>query len=139
MDTSFIFDKTTPPNPQKIADLMGEVSPFWDEICQFLKKEIGEITYEWKFYSKKWGWTMKALLKKRNLFFFKPYESSFAITFVFGDKAVEAVNRGDLPESIKEELNNARKYMEGRGLRVEVSGEKDVENIKKLIMIKINN
>jgi signal transduction histidine kinase len=44
-----------------------------------------------------------------------------------------------LPEVIKLELKNARKYSEGRGLRIEVKSAKDVENIRKLVEIKVKN
>ncbi len=36
-------------------------------------------------------------------------------------------------------LKNARKYMEGRGISIEVRTIEDVEIVKKLVEIKINN
>jgi len=36
-------------------------------------------------------------------------------------------------------LKNTRKYAEGRGLPIEIKTKKDVENIKKLVEIKISN
>jgi hypothetical protein len=36
-------------------------------------------------------------------------------------------------------LTNARKYAEGRGIRIEVRNPADAENVKKLFDIKINN
>jgi len=44
-----------------------------------------------------------------------------------------------LPEAIKVELKNARKYAEGRGIRIEVKSARDVENIQKLVKIKVKN
>ena len=140
MDTSFLFDKSTVPSQEKIEKLMGDASPHWEAICLFLKEEFGEILYDWKYYGKKSGWTLKSLLKKRNLFFFKPDNGSFKVVFVFGEKAVNAVNESDLPDDIKEELNNARKYVEGRALRILVTGKpEDVETIKELVRIKVKN
>ena len=66
-------------------------------------------------------------------------EDLFKISFVFGDKAVAAVEKSDLPKNLITELKNARKYMEGRGLQVEVKQSEDIENIKKLVEIKMNN
>ena len=45
----------------------------------------------------------------------------------------------NLPETIKETLRNARKYMEGRGIQVEVKGPEDVKIVEKLAEIKMNN
>ncbi len=44
-----------------------------------------------------------------------------------------------MPEAIKVELKNARKYAEGRGLRIDIKSAKDVENIRKLVEIKVKN
>jgi hypothetical protein len=59
--------------------------------------------------------------------------------FVFGEKAVTAAEQSTLPESILDMIRNARKYAEGRGIRFEVRGQEDVENVKKLIEIKMAN
>ncbi len=44
-----------------------------------------------------------------------------------------------MPEAIKVELKNARKYAEGRGIRIDVKSAKDVENVRKLVEIKVDN
>ena len=46
---------------------------------------------------------------------------------------------GNLPGDIKNTLRNARKYMEGRGLSVELRRSEDAEIVKKLIRIKVEN
>ena len=104
-----------------------------------MKAEYGELTEDWKFYGQKSGWILKTLRKKRNLFFFVPHKGSFHVSFVFGDKAVAAVEKSDLPQEIITELKNARKYAEGRGLRIDVKSSADVEHIIKLVEIKVNN
>ncbi len=83
--------------------------------------------------------TIKVLRKKPNLFFFIPQEGHFKITFVFGDKAVSAVEKSNLPKSIINDLLTARKYMEGRGLQIDVTSQADAQHIKKLLKIKIEN
>jgi predicted Rossmann-fold nucleotide-binding protein len=62
-----------------------------------------------------------------------------AITFVFGDRAVEAVENSALPEAIKTELSQARKYMEGRGIMIDVTSGDELEIVKTLVRIKIEN
>jgi hypothetical protein len=73
------------------------------------------------------------------LFFFIPLKSCFQVSFVFGDRAVAAVEKSGLPNKLITELKDARKYAEGRGLRIDVKSSADVENIKKLMEIKVNN
>ena len=139
MAASVFGDKETKPTAQKLSSVLGESNGLWKEIKKHLKAEYGELTEDWKFYGQKSGWILKTLRKKRNLFFFVPLEGSFKVSFVFGDKAVAAAEQSDLPKDLVKTLKNARKYAEGRGLQIEVKGPSDVENVKKLVEIKVNN
>jgi hypothetical protein len=139
MAVSVFDDKAKQPSEQKLAKALGKSNRLWKEIKKNLKAEYGELIEEWKFYGQKSGWILKTLRKKRNLFFFIPLEGSFKVSFVFGDKAVAVVEESDLPEEIITSLKNARKYAEGRGLQIDVKGGADVEHIKKLVEIKVNN
>ncbi len=73
------------PDKKMLAGVMGKSFIVWNEIKTKLKETCGQFNEEWKFYGSQIGWTHKLLLKKRNLFFFKPCENHFIITFVFGD------------------------------------------------------
>ena len=139
MAASVFEDKDNRPDNKMLAKALGKSNRLCQEIKKHLKAEYGDLIEEWKFYGQKSGWILKTLRKKRNLFFFIPLEGSFQISFVFGDKAVAAVEKSDLPQELITELKNARKYAEGRGLRIDVKSSADIENIKKLVEIKVNN
>ena len=139
MSVSVFEDKATMPDDKMLAKALGKSNRLWQEIKKHLKAEYGELIEEWKFYGQKSGWILKTLRRKRNLFFFIPLKGYFQVSFVFGDKAVAVVEKSDLPKKIITELKNARKYAEGRGLRIDVKNSADVEHIKKLVEIKVNN
>lgn len=139
METSIFTDKSVRPDNKKLAETLGHKARFWEAIKRHIEEKYGDVTEEWKFYGAKSGWVLKLLLKKRNLFFFTPLEGDFRLGFVFGDKAVSAIEKSDLPKDMINTLKNAKKYVEGRGLRVEVKSAADVENVKKLIDIKVRN
>ena len=139
MAASVFEDKDNRPDNKMLAKALGKSNRLWQEIKKQLKAEYGELIEEWKFYGQKSGWIFKTLRKKRNLFFFIPLKGLFQISFVFGEKAVAAVEKSDLPQELITELKNARKYAEGRGLRIDVKSSADIEHIKKLVEIKVNN
>jgi hypothetical protein len=139
MAASVFEDKATMPDDEMLAKALGKSNRLWNEVKKHLSAEYGELIGEWKFYGQKSGWILKTLRKKRNLFFLIPLKGSFQASFVFGDKAVAAVEKSDLPKELITELKNARKYAEGRGLRIDVRKASDVEHIKKLVEIKVNN
>jgi hypothetical protein len=139
MSANVFIDKLAKPDDQALVRALGKIYPLWAEIEKHVATAHGESAEEWKYYGPKSGWTLKALHKKRNLFFFTPYQGYFRIAFVFGDRAVAEILTSDLPKAVIEEVTNAKKYAEGRGLRVEVKTRRDVESVKKLIAIKVMN
>jgi len=139
MSEIIFIDKSTKPNSNTLAEVLGETINLWNEIKKYISDEYGEFIEEWKYYSKNSGWILKLLRKRRNLFFFIPYKDFFRIAFVFGDRAVSEVDKSDLPNDIKKSLLNARKYAEGRGIQLDIKTSEDIENVKKLLEIKIKN
>jgi hypothetical protein len=135
--TSVFVDKLNPPDETVLAAALGDAMTLWRDIRNRLEGRYGALVEDWKFYSKKSGWTMKLLLKKRNLFFSFPQDGCFSVSFVFGDKAVALVQQSSLPETIVSDLVNARKYAEGRGVLIEVKSPEDVGYIVKLVEIKL--
>ena len=132
-------DKSIKPTEELVAASLGKTFSHWQAIQKYLLDTYGQTTPEWKFYSPKYGWTFKTFLKKRNLFFITISKNCFRIVFIFGDKAVAAIEKSDLPEELISTLLNEKKYAEGRGLSLIVKAKKHVELVKKLIEIKIAN
>ncbi|MFC2134683.1 DUF3788 family protein [Bacteroidota bacterium] len=138
--SEIIFNnKSEHPSAKQLADALGKNYKHWQTIKDYVNKNYEPITDEWKFYGKNYGWQLKTLLKKRNLFFLIPYKSYFKIVFVFGDKAVKEIEKSSVSENLITELLNAKKYAEGRGLPIDVNSGKYISDIKKMIKIKISN
>ncbi len=132
-------DKNIKPDDKSLAKVLGESNKLWNDLKRHLRESYGELIEEWKFYSPKYGWTLKLLKKKRNLFFFSPKPNALRVSFIFGDKAVSQIESSNLPDEMKTALRNARKYAEGRGLLIEVKSADEIDQIKKLVEIKLNN
>jgi len=139
MGLSVFSDRAKLPQDEDLAEVLGEAKALWDQLKDHVKDLFPDIIEDWKHYGKNSGWTMKLLKKKRNLFFTYPGMGQFVVVFVFGDKAVAVVNESSLPKHIKDALNEARKYAEGRGIQVMVKNPADLEIVKQLITIKVAN
>lgn len=139
MAISYFGDKSKIPTQKDVEKALGSKYELWEKINKHVEDNYGSTVKEWKFYSQQYGGTMKLMLKKRNLFFFGPRDGFFIVAFAFGDKAVTEIEKSSLPKELIDELVNSKKYVEGRGLRIEVKTKKAVNNIIKLIDIKIKN
>lgn len=137
METSVFIDRSKKPDIRQFNRAIGESKPFWTAIKAHIEKKHGEVLEVWKYFGPKVGWVLKAQIKKRNLFFLTPLKGYFRITFVFGNKAAAAVEKSNVSAALKEELREARKYVEGRALQIEVKRQKDTAGVRKLVDIKI--
>jgi len=127
------------PDECLLSDLLGSSFNLWLELKKGIIAGYGPVIEEWKYYGAKSGWTLKILLKKRNLFFFIPEDKTFTLGFVFGENAVAEIEKSNLPEAIKTELRNAKKYPEGKGVRLKMLKKTDVKMAMELVKIKIEN
>ncbi len=137
METSVFTDRSKKPDNRRLNRAIGESGQHWTAIKTHIVKKHGEALEEWKYYGPKAGWVLKVLLKRRNAFFLTPLKGYFRIAFVFGDKAVAAVEKSNIRAAVKKDLKEAHRYVEGRALRIEVKNQKDVAAVKKLVDIKI--
>ena len=138
MNTDLIFiDKSSHPSEDQMKEALGPTYHYLGDIINFLTEKLGKVQPDWKFYSPKYGWTMKILHKKRNLCFISPRENYFRLSFVFGDKAVAEIEKSTIPKEVIERLVNARKYMEGRGILFEIHDNSEIGTLKKLFEFKI--
>ena len=138
MSGSSLNDKSKEPDTILLKKTVGKTYEQWQSIKEFLEENYGPTVEEWKFYNQKSGWILKLFRKKRNLLFFVAQENYFALSLVFGDRVVAVVEKSDLSGEIINQLKNARKYAEGRGISFDVKDSKDIDSIKKLLEIKIN-
>ena len=139
MEERLFTDKNKKPNNAILKEELGRSFGCWEETKKILEKDHGKLIEEWKYYGQKYGWSMKYLYKKRNLFFFSAQRKYFQLGFMFGDKAAAAIEKSDLPEEYKEQLRVAKKYVEGRVLRLNIKKKSDIKYIGKLVDIKIKN
>ncbi len=89
--------------------------------------------------AQKYGWSFRIKDKKRAIIYFLPREKYFKVAFVFGQKAYDIILESDISDEIKTELSKAKKYAEGRGIRIDVRNEEIISDIQKLIEIKLTN
>ena len=120
-----------PPREEEIRERLGGVYPLYRALL-----EGGPFVPEWKFYGAKYGWSLKLFEKKRNLCFINPKDGSFDVAFNFGDRAAEAVLAGTSSEAVKEALRAARRYAEGRGVRLTVASAPDLDEVRRLLAVK---
>jgi hypothetical protein len=139
MALSIFDDKSKQPTKQMLAKALGKQYQLWKDIAEYVVEKYPKAGEEWKYPGVKYGWSFRLKDKKRNIIYMGPRDGFIMVAFLFGDKGVDAVQESNLPQSIKDELRNAKKYPEGRGIRLQVKNKADLANIKILVDIKLAN
>ncbi|TFH24946.1 MAG: DUF3788 family protein [Bacteroidia bacterium] len=61
------------------------------------------------------------------------------MAFWFADKLEPNILQSDLPDSIKLEYKNAKRFNKSRCISVDMQDNEDFQNVKKLIDLKLKN
>jgi hypothetical protein len=141
MALSIFDDKAKQPTEADIAKALGSASKAWIDLKARVAAAHGPIREEWGFTAKSTGWGLRLRLERgdRTILYMTPCSGYFLVSLVLGDKAVRAAHERGLPEPILTMLDGARKYAEGRGIRLEVRKLAELRPIEALAAIKVEH
>ena len=94
MAMSILDDKSVELREEQVREVLGRTFASWEAIKQYVSERCGEIVEEWNFPGAKYGWSLRLKFKKRNILYLIPCRKHFMVAFVFGDRAVAAVEAG---------------------------------------------
>jgi hypothetical protein len=137
MELNAFIGKRAAPTAAELAAALGTAKPVWDQLLAELKKELAVTIREWNSYSPKFGWSLRLKRKSRTVVWLSPIKGSFLVTYILGQKAMQAAGVAKLPQSIVKIMKEAPKYPEGTGVRILMKSVKYLPAIKKLATIKL--
>lgn len=136
---SIFTDKAITPTEAQLKTALGETYVHWQTLANYTLSLHAEAKTVWHYSGEKFGWSFRINDAKRVLIYLLPRDQFFKVAFVFGQKATDTVLKSDIADSIKNELMAAKPYAEGRGIRIPINNESQINDIKQLITIKISN
>ena len=134
--TSIFIGKENKPTSIDLAAVLGRSYNLWQEMEAFVKAVYPAAITEWNFFNIKYGWNFRIKDKRRVIIYMQPQNKYFMASFVFGQKATDAIMKSGVSDPIKLELTNARVYAEGRGIRIAIKNKMIMNDLKELVKIK---
>ncbi len=113
-------------------EVLGPAQAVWQAWLEELAGIYGANLTEWKAYSKKVPPSLRVLKGKRTIVWMSVREGCFWASYILGEKAVKAA-----PEELAPLLDEAPKYPEGRGVRVEVKSGAELPLLRRLTALKL--
>jgi hypothetical protein len=139
MALSAFDDKSKKPGTGELERILGRTSAHWNSLKTHIAAEYPPLDDTWNFAGAKYGWSLRLKQKKRTVLYMTPCKKHFLVGLVLGEKAVRAAHDSSLPGTILKVIDEARKYAEGRGIRIEVRNKGVLKSIKELAAIKMAN
>ena len=139
MALSAFDDKSKQPRAVDLKKTLGPATAQWDSLIAHIVAQYSPLEETWNFSGANWGWSLRLKQKKRTVLYMTPCNGFFLVGFALGEKAVKAAHDSPLPGSILTVIDEAKKYAEGRAVRIEIKNKKDLEITKKLAAIKMAN
>jgi hypothetical protein len=130
-------DKARPPKPAQVAKVLGPTHDLWQAIIDHLVEQYPPVDQKWGFSGKQWGWGLRVKQKKRAILYLTPADGFFYVGFALGEKAVAAALEAKPPKRVRDVIDNAPRYAEGRGVRIEVRKKADLKWIQKIAACKM--
>jgi len=127
------------PTEAELVSVLGDSYDLWQRLVADLKNELKIDVAEWHTSGIKYGWSLRLQVKKRNILYLGPREQRFLAAFALGDRALIAVKKSGLPGPVLRMIAQSKRYPEGTAVRVDVRTNDDVEIVKTLAKIKIEN
>jgi hypothetical protein len=137
LDKPLLNDATLHPDDQVIFSHLGKSGNLWTSFFESLDSAHPDFSREWKYYRDGHSWLMKVQKKKQTVFWLSLVPGSFRITFYFTDRAEAALRESAIPEELKEQFLNGKRYNRIRGLTLTFKNRKDIGYAKALIEIKL--
>lgn len=131
--------QTQPPADTAVESALGNSYALWKQLVSELKQELKLDREDWHSSGVKYGWALRLQLKKRNIVYLGPRAGSFMTSFVLGDKAIAEVRKSKLPADLLQTIANTKRYGEGTPVRIEVRTPQDLDAVKIVAKIKVEN
>ena len=141
MDDKFQRKMTDPlvvPDDKLIISLIGDRIRLWKDVLEYASSTFNDISGEWRYYNDGKQWLYKLTRKQKTIFWAAVGDDFFRITFYFGDKAEEIILKSDIPEELKKGFSGHKGFGKIRPVTVHLLEPNDVENVYKLIKLKIS-
>jgi hypothetical protein len=137
MSKSAFIDKNHQPSETDVVAVLREAHANWILMLEEMRK-VGRIQEDFKFlYGKPYGWGIRFRLKGKLFAAFYPNQNHFVAQVVLGPKQVAETDNIHLHSNAKEAIQNANPYPEGKWLFIKVESGSDMEDVRKLLKLKL--
>lgn len=131
-----LTDKEIYPTNEVLFSYLGKVKEVYNSLFDYIHDGYPDFVENWKYYNDVKSWLLNVSRKKKTLFWLSIGDESFRTTFYFGTKYERNVDECKISEELKKQFAESagKKF---RGITITFKSEKDVDNFKELLTVKL--
>lgn len=135
MGTGLFTNKGHKPSREQIMQSLGRASGLWDELLSFIKRSY-QIEGEFKYYGVKTDWAYRVHKAGKALIMLFFETSGLMAQIVLNPAQTEKALLSGLSPQTTAMLKGAKAYHDGRWLFINLKTDKELEDLKKLLLVK---
>ena len=138
MAPSIFLDKQEAPTARALSATLGKAKTWWDAIREHVASQYGPVLEAWGYAGKQYGWSLGLKQKKRSILYLIPGDGGFVCSLAFSEKAVAEARSRSLPANVMKMIDEAKRFSEGRAVRLDIKSNQEIAIVKKLVDIKMS-
>jgi hypothetical protein len=135
MSVGVFTDKVHAPTAEQISEAIGSRRAAWEEILQAIRETYSHQE-DWRFYGKNYGWALRFRKSGKALVSLYPAEDSFTVQLILSQAEVDQARGLKLGEHVRQIIEQAHPFSEGRWVFVPVKSGKDLRDVQQLLALK---
>jgi hypothetical protein len=134
--TFSIFTGTdAPPTLEEMLSAVGEKRSLWQALADFVT-ETYRAEGTMRSYGRKYGWRLSFAKGSKKFLALYPRHDALTAQVILGRTQEAAAFGLPLGENARKVLENSKAYPEGRWLYIDVQTDRDVEDVKQLLLMR---
>jgi hypothetical protein len=129
-------DKAHPPSAEEIESCLGLQWATWQDLTLFVQDGY-KTSSELKYYGKNYGWALRYKKGGKALLSLYPSKDAFTAQIIFTEAEMQQAKTAGIGAGIIRTFEQANPYSEGRWLFIPVNTAADLQDIKKMLEIKL--
>jgi len=123
------------PTMREMLASVGAKRELWEDLARFIDENY-RVKNDLAFYGKNYGWAVRYRKSGKALLSLYPGKENFTVQIVVGETLARKASSLTLGENVRNVLENARQFPEGRWLFIRIGSRRDLSDVKRLLALK---
>ena len=135
MSIGAFVDKKHRPTTKEMLASVGTKRRLWERLAHFVADNF-RAKDDMAFYGKNYGWAVRYRTGGKALLSMYPADGNFSVQIVLSRAAAKEAGSLKLGKNVKNVLESAHEFPEGRWLFIRMESEQDLDDVRQLLLLK---